>query len=681
LKILVVDDDDNSRVFLERALRSQQYDVAGAANGHIALEKTYQWHPDLIVSDILMPGMNGFELCRRIKTEDRLRTIPFIFYTATFVDQKDEKLAMALGASRFLIKPMDPTDFFRAVREVIREYETNKLSVPDRPLAEMKDVCQMQAEALARKLDKKVRELETERKALLESEGRFRALTESTSDWIWEMDRYGVYTYSSPKIRDLLGYGPEDVIGKTPFDLMSSDEANNAAHVFKLIIESKKPFKAFEIAALHKGGRKVVLEKSGVPFFDSSGNLKGYRGIDRDITERKKLEEQLLQSQKLEAIGQFAGGIAHDFNNMLTVIMGYGETLKIDLDRDGSSQHYVDMILTSAKKAADLTQQILAFSRKQIISPKQTDLRGLIEGIEKLLRRLIGEDIEINITYADRDLTVMVDAGQLEQILMNLCTNARDAMPDGGSIFISTGTAFLDSEYIRTYDVENAGTYALITVTDTGKGMDEPTKQRIFEPFFTTKEIGSGTGLGLATAYGIIKQHKGHINVYSEPGKGSTFKIYLPLIESSREEGERGEVMPPERGSETILIAEDDGDVRTLTRDVLLKYGYEVIEAVDGEEAIDQLRQYRDIIRLVVMDVIMPRKSGKEVYDEIREIKPGIKLLFTSGYTSDIINEKGILAEGVDFISKPLMPQDLLRKIREILDKQGGEEDKVNEGE
>jgi PAS domain S-box-containing protein len=669
MKILIVDDDENSRVFLERALRGKHYAVESAVNGVQALEKAYQWRPDLIVSDILMPEMNGFELCRRIKMDEQLHNIPFVFYTATFVDQKDEKLAMALGASRFLVKPMEPAAFFRIIGEVTDEYEKNTLPLPVEPLGDMQDLCRMQAEALQRKLDKKVRELNEERKALQASEARFRALTESTSDWIWEMDRNGVYTYSSPKIKDLLGHEPEYVIGKTPFDFMSPHEAKRLAKEFKAIAESKKPFAALENMSVHKDGRKVVLEKSGVPFFDTTGSLAGYRGIDRDITERKKLEEQLLQAQKMEAIGQFAGGIAHDFNNMLTTILGYGEFLKMDIDQDSPSQRYVDLILSAAAKSANLTQQILAFSRKQIISPKQTDLNELIKGIEKLLRRLIGEDIEITMSLAERDLTALVDPGQLEQVLMNLCTNARDAMPDGGTIFIGTGTDFLDREYIKTYDVENAGMYALITVTDTGSGMDEKTTQRIFEPFFTTKEMGKGTGLGLATAYGIIKQHNGHINVYSEPGKGTTFKIYLPLIVSAMDKGEYADVKPPRRGSETILVAEDNDDVRTLTKQVLLKYGYGVIEAVDGEDAIHKMRKYKDVVRLVVIDVIMPKKSGKEVREEIKKIAPDMRVLFTSGYTSDIISKKGILEEGVDFISKPLTPNDLLGRIRETLDK------------
>ncbi len=670
MKILIVEDDENSRVFLERVLRTHEYDVACAVNGVEALGKVSLWNPDLIISDILMPEMNGFELCHRIKTDERFRNIPFIFYTATFVDQKDEKLAMLLGASRFLIKPMEPDAFLRAIREVINEHETKGLPMPDYPPAEMKDLCQTYADTLARKLDKKVRELEKERAALRASEERFRALIESTSDWIWETDLNGVYTYCSPKVRDILGYEPGDVIGKTPFDFMPPDEAKRLTREFKLIAGSGKPFEAWGNMNLHKDGRRIVLETSGVPFFDSSGNLKGYRGIDRDITDRKKLEEQLLHAQKMEAIGQFAGGIAHDFNNMLTTILGFGEFLKADLPKDSPSQLYVDTILSAAAKSANLTQQILAFSRKQIISPKEVDINDLIRGDEGLLRRLIGEDIEINMNLADRNLTVLADPGQLEQIMMNLFTNARDAMPDGGAIFISTGADFLDMEDIKSYDVRNAGTYALITVTDTGSGMDEETRQRIFEPFFTTKEMGKGTGLGLATVYGIIKQHNGNITVYSEPGKGTTFRMYLPLIESPMEKRGREEVVPPRRGTETILVAEDNDEVRTLTRQALQNYGYEVIEATDGEDAINQLRRHKDVIRLVIIDVIMPKKSGKEVCGEIREIVPGIKVLFASGYTSDIINRKGIMEIGVEFISKPFTPHDLLHKVRAIIDKQ-----------
>jgi PAS domain S-box-containing protein len=328
VKVLIVDDDENSRIFLERTLRGRHYSTESASNGAAALEKAYQWRPDLIISDILMPGMNGFELCRRIKTDEQLRNVPFIFYTATFVDQKDEQLAMALGASRFLVKPMDPTDFFRVIEEVIQEYEQKTLSVPDQPLENMKVLCEMEEGSLARKLDKKVRALDREHKALIESEGRFRALTESTSDWIWEMDRNGVYTYSSPKVRDLLGYGVEEVIGKTPFDFMSPQERSHVAGLFRSIVRSKKPFQAFENTALHKDGSELVLEKSGVPFFDKRGGLEGYRGIDRDITERKRSEKALLVSEM-------------KYRNLLEDI----QLLAVMLDRDGNITFCNDYIL------------------------------------------------------------------------------------------------------------------------------------------------------------------------------------------------------------------------------------------------------------------------------------------------------------------------------------------------
>jgi CheY-like chemotaxis protein len=288
--------------------------------------------------------------------------------------------------------------------------------------------------------------------------------------------------------------------------------------------------------------------------------------------------------------------------------------------------------------------------------------------LEKLLRRVIGEDIEFMTHLADKALTVMMDSGQIEQVLMNLCTNARDAMPDGGRLSISTGAVHLGEEYIAANAIEKSGTYAFMSVTDTGKGMDEATRQRIFEPFFTTKEVGKGTGLGLAIVYGIIKQHNGHINVYSEPGKGTTFRIYLPLTEPEGEEEKTAEMITPKGGTETILIAEDSEDVRRLERNVLEKFGYTVIEAVDGENAIHKFQENKERIQLVLLDVIMPRKSGKEVFDAIRKIHPQMKVLFTSGYTADVIDTKGIQEGKVNFISKPASPGDLLLKIREVLD-------------
>jgi len=370
----------------------------------------------------------------------------------------------------------------------------------------------------------------------------------------------------------------------------------------------------------------------------------------------------------MEAVGQLAGGIAHDFNNMLTAIIGYASLLAAKLGTESPLKHYVDQILGSSEKSANLTSQLLAFSRKQIMSPKETDLNGLIKGMEILLKSLIGEDVEFKTCFTDMRLMAMVDRGQMEQVLLNLCTNARDAMPHGGLLTISTDVLELDEKSIRTYDLDQPGRYALISVTDTGHGMEETTRERIFEPFYTTKEIGKGTGLGLSIVYGIIKQHGGNITVYSEPGKGTTFKIFLPLIMSRMETVKAERLVTPRGGSEAILVAEDDEAVRTLTSHILQEAGYAVIEAVDGDDAINKFMENRDSIKLAMLDVVMPKKSGKEVCDAIRKIKSDIRILLTSGYTADIISTRGITEEGLEFISKPITPNNLLRKVREVLD-------------
>lgn len=420
---------------------------------------------------------------------------------------------------------------------------------------------------------------------------------------------------------------------------------------------------------LDKQGNNVYVETKSYPIKDDAGKIVSAIEIIIDISEKRKLEEQLRQAQKLEAVGQLAGGIAHDFNNMLTAIMGYGSLLNNSIEKGSQLKTYVDQILNSAEKSADLTRQLLAFSRKQIISQKRVDLNELIRGMDRLLHRVIGEDIEMHTVLADEVLPVMIDPGQMEHVLMNLVTNARDAMPDGGLLSISTTKANLDEVYGKTHDIDKPGMYSCVSVTDSGKGMDEKTRQRIFEPFFTTKELGKGTGLGLSLVYGVVKQHNGSISVYSEPGKGTTFKLYLPLTEMASYESRITEAIIPKGGTETILVAEDNDEVRGLTRKVLEASGYKVIEAVDGEDAVSKFESGKDEIRLAIIDVIMPRTSGKEAGERIRNIRDDMRILYMSGYTADIIRQKGILEEKTDFLSKPISPHDLLVTIRGILDK------------
>ena len=340
----------------------------------------------------------------------------------------------------------------------------------------------------------------------------------------------------------------------------------------------------------------------------------------------------------------------------------------METDKDDPRQSYIHQILSSSERAANLTQALLAFSRKQIISPKPVDLNEIIKGVKNLLARIIGEDIELLTLLTDKDLTIMADSGQIEQVLMNLATNARDAMPDGGTLSITTNLLSLDNDFARVHGLKRPGLYASVSFEDTGIGMDDTIRARIFEPFFTTKEVGKGTGLGLSMVYGIIQQHDGYINVYSESGKGTTFKVYLPLIKSVHDEKQVVTHQTINRGTETVLVAEDDAQVRALIKEVLIGFGYTVLEAEDGADALRVFSENKEKIDVVILDVIMPKFNGKEIFDEIKKLRPDIRALFTSGYDANIIHKKGILKEDLPFISKPILPETLLNKLRELLD-------------
>jgi len=389
----------------------------------------------------------------------------------------------------------------------------------------------------------------------------------------------------------------------------------------------------------------------------------------RSEEEKVKLAAQLRQSQKMDAIGTLAGGVAHDFNNVLTAIIGFGRMAQKRVKEDKSTMEFIEEILDSAHSAAELTHSLLAFSRKETINVKIVDLNDIVMKINKMLLRVIGEDIKLTIMPLASELTIMADAGQLEMVLLNLATNARDAMPGGGELTIHTGMVDVDRSYAEANLFENTGMYAVLTVSDTGSGMDHDTMDNIFEPFFTTKEVGKGTGLGLSMVYGTIKQHNGNINVNSEPGKGTTFRIYLPMI-TDTEEAEREAARPAPLGrGETILLAEDDTKVRKITRMSLEEYGYKVIEAENGEEAIRRFLDNKDTISIVLLDVIMPLRNGKDAYEEIRKLDPAVKAIFMSGYSDDIISRQGVLQEGFDFIPKPINPDTLMRTIRDALDR------------
>jgi PAS domain S-box-containing protein len=418
---------------------------------------------------------------------------------------------------------------------------------------------------------------------------------------------------------------------------------------------------------INASGEVVRVESKSFALRGAGGTVAGAIEIVNDITDRLRLEDQLRQAQKMEAVGLLAGGVAHDFNNILSAIIGYGNLLELKLPPESPFLPYVGQILSAAERAARLTQSLLAFSRKQIINPKALDVNEVIRTVGKLLTRVMGEDVELRTRLAPGTLVVFADAGQLEQVFMNLATNARDAMPGGGVFTLETEPFTMDEAFVAARGYGRPGDYALVTVADTGVGMDQQVLARIFEPFFTTKELGRGTGLGLAMVYGVVQQNEGHISVASDPGRGTTFRIYLPLVLASQDPGAAAVSHALIGGSETILLAEDDAVVRQLCSVVLREFGYTVVEALDGAEAVELFRARGGKIDLCILDVIMPRMNGKEAYEEIRRLRPGAKALFVSGYTADIVHRKGILQPDMHFLCKPVSPQDLLAKIREVL--------------
>lgn len=484
--------------------------------------------------------------------------------------------------------------------------------------------------------------------------------------WEWDIKRNEL-TWSDEVFRIFGVDRSESLTYESFIGYVHPDDRDRVRKAVEDTLNRKRPY-SIDHRIIRSDGLERIVHEEGEVTFDSSSRPISMSGTVQDITDYKRLEEQLIQAQKMEAIGQLAGGIAHDFNNILTAIIGYASIILEDLKEDDPVAVRVSHILSAAEKGANLVQNLLTFSRKQTSNPRPIDLNEIIKGIYNLLRKLIRENIELRVSLTQDEIVIMADSGQIEQVLMNLVTNARDAMPEGGVLSIKTERVSLDETFVKTYGFGQVGNYALLTVSDTGVGMDEKTKERIFEPFFTTKEVGKGTGLGMAMVYSIVRQHNGYIDIHSKPNKGTTFRIYLPLL--SNLEQEKVEITHPEEikgGTETILLSEDDSEVRDLISEILKGSGYKVIVTSDGEEAIKKFLEKKEEIDLVLLDLMMPGKSGKEVYEVIRDIKPDIKSLFMSGYSYDIL--KDALVKESRFIHKPISPTELLKELREILDR------------
>ncbi|MGD0844051.1 MAG: response regulator [Geobacteraceae bacterium] len=516
----------------------------------------------------------------------------------------------------------------------------------------------------------------TERKraenALKCSEEFIRNILSSIDEAFVVIDREYQIVSANRAFCEQTGMPLADIIGKHCYEI--SHRLTRPCHEVDRNCACKRTFETGEASIFvykltDEECNQTHLETKTYAMKDEAGNVKSVIEIINDITEKTNLETQFRQAQKMEAVGTLAGGIAHDFNNILTAIIGFGYITLAKMGPDDPQRQNIENILEGADRAALLTKDLLIFSRKQVSEKGPVDLNEILGKVEKFLVRVIGEDINCSLALHNEPIVVYADPHQLEQVLMNLATNAKDSMAKSGDLIISAEQILVENDFVTIHGYGKPGRYALLTISDTGEGMDEATRKKIFDPFFTTKEVGKGTGLGLAVVYGIIKDHEGFINVYSEPGEGTTFRIYLPLISSEV----RVEEIAPEKetlakGTETILLTEDDESVRGLISIVLKQEGYTVIEAVDGLDAVKKFMENRETIHLLLSDLIMPKMNGIEAYDEMKVWRPGLKAIFASGYAPDIIRQKMSLESGVVLISKPILPYSLLKQVRSILD-------------
>jgi two-component system, cell cycle sensor histidine kinase and response regulator CckA len=520
------------------------------------------------------------------------------------------------------------------------------------------------ASAIARDITERKRVEEK----LQESEAQFRSLVHDAPYGIYRVTLDGRLLQVNPALMKMLGYESEEELMRCN---MERDIYRHPEFRQRLVSDywQKQDFREVEAEWRRKDGKIIVVRMTGHPVLAKDHSLAYFEVFVEDITERRTLERQLLQSQKMEAIGRLAGGIAHDFNNLLGVILGHSEILDQQIGGNDGLRKSVEATRHAAERAAALTMQLLAFSRKQVIEPAVIDLNASVMEIEKMLHRVIGEDIELAIRLQPDLGRVKADPGQLSQVLMNLAVNSRDAMPSGGKLVIETANVELDDTYGRQHLGAKPGPHVMLAISDTGTGMDSETLSHIFEPFFTTKETGKGTGLGLSMVYGIIKQSNGYIMAYSEPGRGTTFKIYFPRSEESVSPVHKPEEKIP-RGTETVMVVEDEAALRELTCVLLEDAGYTVLESSGAEEAIETAKDLQRNIDLLLTDIVMPRLDGRELANQMVSLRPNLKVLFMSGYTDDVIVHRGVLTQGTILVQKPFTKRTLLQKVRETLDSQ-----------
>jgi len=798
MNLLFVDDNPTNLKLLRALLEAEGLTVFDAADGVEALQVLEREKIDAVISDILMPRMDGYRLCFEMRQHERLKNLPFIIYTATYTSPSDEKLAHNLGADIYIKKPASANAIMDALREVTK-FTYHHPSRPIEPPEELIRVSEYSQVLVARLLTKntelhlQAEELANSRQELnaiiqsvdgivweadahtfqftfvsqraerllgyacerwiteptfwsdhihpedrertvtfyvnataekkdyefeyrvLAADGRvlwlhdivsvivgndrptklrglmvditdrkmarialeradeelrhLRAAVEASGEVVWLTDQQGIFTFVNPAFTKLYGYSADDVVGKvTPRILKGSrTPAQDYEQLWNRLLAGEQW--RGEFLNKTKDGRSVEIEAWANAVSDQAGNIVGFLALQRDVTGRKLLESQFHQAQKMEAVGELAGGVAHDFNNLLTAILGYSNFVIDTFEPQDRRRSDMEEVIKAGQRAAALTRQLLAFSRKQVLQPTAVELNALVTGMRQMLSRLIGEHINLVPILAPDLGAVRADPGQLEQVLMNLVINARDAMPSGGRVVVETANVELDDSSVMQHGAVRPGSYVMLAVSDSGIGMTEETKQRLFEPFFTTKGPGKGTGLGLATVFGIAKQSGGHIWVDSELGQGATFKVYLPRTAGDAEVETRivsSEAMAA--GTETVLVVEDEDAVRLLTRRVLEQAGYRVFDAPNPQQAEALFDQHMNLFNLLVTDVIMPGSSGPQLFERLARQRPDLKVLYVSGYVGDTITQQGQLRPGVELLQKPFTADALNRRVRQVLD-------------
>jgi len=680
-RVLIVDDNDQNLYYMTILLRGHGFTVDCAANGAQALDKAQQHVPDMIISDLLMPVMDGFTLLRHWKADDRLKAVPFIVHTATYTDAEDEKLAMDLGADAFILKPAQPEDFLEQLRAVGNRPASAGQPAAHADLAVDADLLEVYNQTLVRKLEQKSQLLEEANlqlqqdiagreiaeAALLDSEERFRLLTQATNDAVWDWNMVKGSRWWSEGFTHLFGHSHGGVADNQPSwsSLIHPDDRGRVLAELEQTVAGGGSTWHSSYRFRCRDDSWAQVEDRGHLLRDPGGKAIRMMGGLSDVSQRKELEEQVRKSQRMEAVGQLTGGIAHDFNNLLTVVLVNAECLEEQLAQDPAAQDMARMIIGAAQRGSDLTQRLLSFARKQALAPVAVDLNHLIAEMEPLLRRVLGGGIRIQIDPGPGLPPALVDAAQLEHALLNLCVNARDAMPGGGSMGIATACVELHGPLPRPDCPLDAGSYLTLSVSDTGEGIPAGDLQHLFEPFFSTKDEGKGSGLGLAMVHGFSRQSGGHVSVISEPGRGSTFMLYLPVSREAAEPPAGDQVQPsPAAGTGTILLVEDDPLVRNVAEAQLQALGYVVLVADGGERALAILAGGQ-AVDLLFTDLSMPGMSGQELVRRARQMRADLKVLFTSGYAGNYpdVSEQPAMA----VLGKPYRRGDLARRIQDIL--------------